>query len=370
MGFLERNINTIFIMLGTGCNFHCNYCMQNGDSIKKLPTVINEEIYDFIKSILEQQENGINLHFFGGEPFLYWDNMRKITEYFEDNEKINFSCITNGSLITQEMADFMNIHNFSVTVSWDGASTLLTRGYDVFSNSKQKDILYSLSKLGLSGVLTSVTTPMKLMDDFQFLDNEYRNIWNYHLHINMDELFDIGIENKELIELDYNSIRSDMKTMAESYLRNVENPTDPDIFNGMLYCRHAIIHDIVMTVRDFIKNNKKDNINNFCNHFSSCGNGLNVLNMDVAGNLYSCHNKFESIGNIHTPYFNYLNRLLDLDSTYDFYREECSMCSVYPACRGGCKLIDKNMRDKSYCELKRSVFEPVINALVQFGRNS
>lgn len=363
MGFLERNVDTIFIMLGAGCNFNCRYCMQDAESSKKLPTVINEEIYDFIENILDQQEGGINLHFFGGEPFVYWDNMKKIAEHFEDNERISFSCITNGSLITQEMADFMNVHNFSVTVSWDGSSTLFTRGYDVFSNKRQKDILYSLSRLGLSGVLTSAITPMRLMDDFQYIDNEYRNIWNYHLHINMDELFDVGVTDKSLVKVDYAAIREDMKTMTESYIRNAENPTDDDIFNGMLYCRHAIVHDIVMNVRNYVKTDTK-----IYNHFSSCGNGINVLNMDVEGNLYSCHNQFDKIGNIHTPYYVYLNRLLDLDRTYDFYRDECSTCSVYPACRGGCKLIDEKTRHESYCALKRAVFEPVLDALVQFGR--
>ena len=368
MGFLERNINTIFIMLGTGCNFNCRYCMQGTDlsSAKQLPITINEEIYSFIDDILDHQQNGLNLHFFGGEPFVYWDNIKKITEHFENNDKINFSCITNGSLITQEMADFMNVHDFIVTVSWDGRSTLFTRGKDVFSDKKQKDILFSLSRLGLSGVLTSSITPMQLMDDFQTLDNEYRNIWDYHLHINMDELFDMGIKDKKLTQANYLDIREDMKVMTESYLRNAENPVTDDVFNSMLYCRHNLIHDMVMTVRDFVT--KENKIQQYPNHFSSCGNGISVLNIDVAGNLYSCHNQFDKIGDIHTPYFVYLNRLLNLDRTFDFYRDECSKCKVYPICRGGCKLIDIETRHETYCEMKKAVFEPVIDSLVQFGR--
>ncbi|WP_346666106.1 radical SAM/SPASM domain-containing protein [uncultured Mailhella sp.] len=369
MGFLERNVNTIFIMLGTGCNFHCRYCMQGSESaaVKPLPTIINEEIYDFIEDILRQQEGGITLHFFGGEPMLYWDNIRKIVEHFEDNERVGFSCITNGSLITQERADFMNVHDFTVTVSWDGGSTSLTRGHDVFADKKRKNILFSLSRLGLSGVLSSAITPMRLMDDFQTIDNEYRDLWNYHLHINMDELFDTGIADKSLVHTDYDAIRGDMKDMTESYLRNAEAPADNDIFNSMLYCRHTLVHDIVMNVRHFVKNGHGTN-GGIRNHFSVCGNGLSVLNMDVAGNLYSCHNQFDAIGDIHTPYFTYLNRLLDADRTFDFYREECHACAVYPVCRGGCKLIDAKTRHESYCAMKKAVFEPVLEALAQFGR--
>lgn len=369
MRFLARVTRTIFIMLGTGCNFRCRYCLQGGDNaaVRGLPGDVNGDIYDFIEHILDAQDEGLELRFFGGEPLLYWDNLQRITERFAANGRIGFSCITNGSLITPERAAFLDGHEFSVTVSWDGGASAATRGRDVFAEPELRETLFSLKRLGLSGVLSARTSPLRLMDDFQALDNEYRALHNYHLHINMDELFDTGLPDRELIDADYGRIRDDMAAMADSYFRNIAVPAPEDVFNGELYCRHMIVDGIVNGARRFVRETRGGIPP--LRHFSGCGNGLETLNMDVAGSLYHCHNHFEPIGDITTGFHRYLDRLLDHDRTWDHYLAGCRDCAAYPVCRGGCPLVGSEARRASYCAMKRAVYMPVLERLIAFGRD-
>ncbi len=368
MNFPAYEAHTIFIMLGTGCNFRCRYCLQGGDTaaVRNLPGEINGNIYDFIEHILDSRDGGLELRFFGGEPLLYWDNLQRITERFAANGRIAFSCITNGSLITPERAAFLDGHEFSVTVSWDGGASAVTRGRDVFAEAEVRETLLSLKRLGLSGVLSARTSPLRLMDDFQALDNEYRAIHNYHLHINMDELFDTGLPDRGLIDADYGRIRDEMSIMADSYFRNVSEPAPEDVFNGELYCRHMIVDGIVNSARDFVRG-IRDGVPPL-RHFSGCGNGRSTLNMDVAGNLYHCHNQFEPIGDMTTGFIRYLDRLLDHERAWEDCLDECRDCAVYPVCRGGCRLVGKEARRNSYCAMKKAVYMPVLERFIAFGR--
>lgn len=365
---LAPKVQTIFIMLGTGCNFRCRYCLQSGDAaaVRNLPGKINEGIYDFIEGILDSRDGALELRFYGGEPLVHWDNLQRITERFAANGRINFSVITNGSLVTPERAAFLDGHEFNVTVSWDGSASVGTRGHDVFEDAEIRETLLSLERLGVSGVLSAGTSPMHLMDDFQAIDNEYRAIHDYHLRINMDELFDTGLPERGLINADYDRIRSEMAAMADSYFNNLTAPVSEDAFNGKLYCRHILVDNIVNSAKQFVER-VRDGIRPR-QHFSPCGNGISTLNMDVAGNLYHCHNQFDPIGDTTSGFICYLDRLLDHEQAYTECLDACRDCMAYPVCQGGCRLVGKEARSNSYCAMKRAVYVPVLERFIAFGR--
>ena len=53
--------------------------------------------------------------------------------------------------------------------------------------------------------------------------------------------------------------------------------------------------------------------NNFNYKKSYCGNGIQVLNIDLKGNLYQCHNNWIQIGSIYDDYLKYLNNANELN---------------------------------------------------------
>jgi len=68
--------------------------------------------------------DGTELTFYGGEPLLEPGLMRRVVEYAEDSrrsgERIKYWVVTNGTLITDEVSDFLAAHDFKIILSFDG----------------------------------------------------------------------------------------------------------------------------------------------------------------------------------------------------------------------------------------------------------
>ena len=107
----KSNIKSVYIKLGASCNLHCKYCHAESKVIH-----FNPEILPVLKGLNLRQ-----VHFGGGEPLLYWDTIRKITEYL--GKTIQYKIVTNGTLFTQEIVDFCNQYNFFFHISLDGIHT-------------------------------------------------------------------------------------------------------------------------------------------------------------------------------------------------------------------------------------------------------
>ena len=120
---IPYKIDTIFIMLGFACNFNCKYCLQYKNKTHEVITSFNEEIIDFIRYQASINEH-IRINFYGGEPLLYIDTIRKIVSSLHNIENIHFSLITNGSLLDKDIIDFIFkfLLNFSFTLGISGTS--------------------------------------------------------------------------------------------------------------------------------------------------------------------------------------------------------------------------------------------------------
>lgn len=65
------------------------------------------------------------LNFYGGEPLLAFNLIKRIFTFLPEKNKIHkkagqYSITTNGSLLTEEIIQFLDEHNFSVEISFDG----------------------------------------------------------------------------------------------------------------------------------------------------------------------------------------------------------------------------------------------------------
>lgn len=97
------SIREAYIELGRKCNFKCRHCFQGEpQDVAITPEVVNA-LCDNILWIDE-------LHFSGGEPMLYVDEMRMILKIFKKRRiKVNYLGITtNMSIQSQEFADVYN----------------------------------------------------------------------------------------------------------------------------------------------------------------------------------------------------------------------------------------------------------------------
>ena len=103
------------------CNFSCSYCFQKkGKGAINVSTI--EKALDFFLPLLTEE---CYINFYGGEPLLSYDKIRHaVTTILEKNKRlkkhVRFSMTTNGSLINDDILEFLNQHKFLLTVSFDG----------------------------------------------------------------------------------------------------------------------------------------------------------------------------------------------------------------------------------------------------------
>lgn len=121
------------------CNLQCAYCFAHyGSFASKIiqSDFMSLECYKKTIEYLEKKHTcGIgSLSFFGGEPLLQFPVIKEfITGYYEELEKVGVfrpevDISTNGTLITEEMAQFFREYDIKVALSLDGPKDLNDMG--------------------------------------------------------------------------------------------------------------------------------------------------------------------------------------------------------------------------------------------------
>ncbi len=170
---VEKKVNIIQLILANACNFGCTYCFEGIQGVEmsadagvakvdlsrlrdrdEIKIDINDSMYAS-KDRFEHQYDPKNRHmkphdavryvenalaasrssgvrsvmvqFFGGEPLLNWKAIAAVLERFgngeHDDMQIAYSTVTNGSLITEEVAETFARHSVAVCVSFDSPTS-------------------------------------------------------------------------------------------------------------------------------------------------------------------------------------------------------------------------------------------------------
>ncbi len=85
---------------------------------------VAEKAIDFIFTLTPPNEK-IDIGFFGGEPLLEFELLKKITALIEkhpsfNGERVELSVVTNGTVFSDEIAEYLMKHNIGFCVSCDG----------------------------------------------------------------------------------------------------------------------------------------------------------------------------------------------------------------------------------------------------------
>ena len=121
-------IKAMCLHIAHDCNLRCDYCFAAkgdfGHGRKLMPLEIGLKAIDFL---LENSGNRRNLEvdFFGGEPLMNFDVVKKIVEYArskeeEYNKVFRFTVTTNGLLLDDDKIDYINREMSNVVLSLDG----------------------------------------------------------------------------------------------------------------------------------------------------------------------------------------------------------------------------------------------------------
>ena len=112
---------SIVLKLGTDCNLRCEYCYV--EHLKDNTGLSVETVEKLFDELMTDNASNIDCCFHGGEPFLYFDKMKKILEMLSSKpyaKQIRYSCQSNGTLLTDKIVDFIKEHRISIGISIDG----------------------------------------------------------------------------------------------------------------------------------------------------------------------------------------------------------------------------------------------------------
>lgn len=193
---LETDIPQLVLEVTEACNFRCRYCVYSGSygsmwrthGSRHMSWEIARAAIDFYYSKSHEIEKP-TIGFYGGEPLMRFDLIKKCVEYaralpWANPSGLHLSITTSGSLLTDEMMDFFVNNDFSVLISLDGPQRehdrdrILANGQGTFSQVfkrvqrfRERAPRFFGDRVAFSAVGTAETDMLAVNDFFVELQN-------------------------------------------------------------------------------------------------------------------------------------------------------------------------------------------------------
>lgn len=357
----SQNIRTLKIQLGLSCNYSCEYCSQ-----RFVPNIehANSKLLDRFLNSLDDwliYPPG-EIEFWGGEPLVYWKNMKPLAEALRERFPFTkFLMISNGSMLTDEIVDWLVKLDFSVGISHDGPGQNV-RGPDPLDNPEQRRLIMKLFKQLLPKGKISFNSMVhrenldraKIQKFFEQLFGE-------------SSQFSIG-EGSFIDVYDEGGMKNTLQSHAEHLA-----------FRRMTL---DYIHDGAIDRFQITGKRMQRWINAWGNKqpASSIGQKCGMdfegdVTVDLMGNVLTCQNVTvnSKAHNGKSHRIGHVNKFEDIKlntSTHWSHREVCRNCPLVQVCQGSCMFLEgeyfKKSCDSAYSDhipFFAKAFEAVTGAL-------
>ena len=321
-------VKALCLHIAHTCNLNCSYCFASQGKYHGERAVMSFEVgkraLDFL---IENSGNRHNLEvdFFGGEPLLNFEVVKKLVEYARSIEKkhnknFRFTLTTNGMLIDDDVIDFANRECANVVLSLDGRREIHDRHRVDYAGKGSWDrIVPKFKKLvdargGKNYYMRGTFThenPDFLEDIKVMLDLGFREL-------SMEPVVCAPGDPAELTEDDMAIVCDQYEKLAELMLKK-HKEGDPFTFYHYM---------IDLTGGPCIYK-----------RISGCGSGTEYMAVTPWGDLYPCHqfvgDEKYKLGDIFSGVTNTEARE-EFASCNVYAKEECRGCWASLYCSGGC----------------------------------
>src|SRR5262245_37917856 len=115
-------IGKLDLVTTSQCNLRCGYCFENAKKDGRMSWDVARSALD---RALGSEKRPVDIVFFGGEPLLEIDLVRRAIVYVESSPRggpgaAHFAVVTNGTLLDESALDFFVKHDVDVQISFDG----------------------------------------------------------------------------------------------------------------------------------------------------------------------------------------------------------------------------------------------------------
>ena len=368
--YLESRIEQVTLQVTQNCNLRCAYCAYSGKYNQRSHTnrVMSFETMKRSVDFAIKHSYGIeklNIGFYGGEPLLEIQNIKKIIEYIKQEypgKKIDYTLTTNGTIFSEENIHFLMENNFKVMVSLDGPKELHDENR-VFSNG-----IGSFDKIMDNLEYIRVTYP-EFFKDISFNTvvapkSDYKCINDF---FDATEIIDNNMLSRSTVS-EYN-IKDDVIYDDKFFITYGVQNLKILLSKIGLYDKEKIsklfAHDFLFTLR-FYK--ELGNVSEFpiaAHPGGPCIPGARRPMIDVDGNIYPCERVSESsenmrIGNIQTGFdIEKVRKLLNIGKITE---NQCLKCWNFINC-GLCAASADDLDELSRKKRLSFCFDSKLNTL-------
>lgn len=170
------------------CNYNCVYCQAQHDNQSSQGKMSKEVARKAVDLALQSPSQYLTFEFQGGEPFINFDVIKYIVEYTETQKKqkkVRYTVVSNLSLLSEEIVEFLTRYSISISTSLDGDSELQNKNRPSFSGLDTYAVINEkipvLRKAGINLGAIQTTTRYSL--------DKYRKIVDEYIKKGFDTLF-------------------------------------------------------------------------------------------------------------------------------------------------------------------------------------
>lgn len=328
------------------CNQRCTYCFaQNDDERDKTLHLSFEDAVDGLATVLprslregKMQNHRVEFSFFGGEPLIRWDTITKIVHHIKCwiPCRHHLHVTTNATLMTPEIARFLEEHGFSTIVSIDGTEKAHNecrvyadgRGtYDAVMHGleimkKHCPTVLKHTTLRSTFTLQSIHTE-GLGERIAHLNDLVAQGFGSYASVEPAFLGESTCVNHDIVE----SENFDYTKFSEKW--QAEYDRAADIWLDRLHeDKPVYFHHFISYARRLVHS---------LPGCSECGAAKGYFTIAPGGELYGCHHEGGTrVGNVHTGGVDASLAAPWQDNRY-YTRLKCPECTIRNMCGGGCR---------------------------------
>lgn len=286
-----------------------------------------EIIKKSVDFILENTiDDEVVFNFFGGEPLLCFENIKEAVKYIKKrnetiNKKITFTVTTNGTIINQEIKDYLVENNFGITLSLDGNEYSQNKHRKTIDGKGSYFLVKDKIPHWLDVQKRSLRVSVRMTIDTGNVDGLYNSV---------NDLCDMGFKrivftpnaHDGWTEEDILVLKDEYRKISELYIRKLEEGNPFSCSNIEKYITRKIKQTI-----------------------PGCSIINSRLAISVTGKLYPCHRFVREdddenviIGDIFSGFDKRKDEFLE---KYDRVKG-CSDCVLFIRCGNQCLAVNYN----------------------------
>lgn len=371
---LKNKMTQLILQVTQSCNLRCSYCAYSGGyenrthTQKQMSFDIARKAMDYFSKHTKDTKK-VTISFYGGEPLLRMDFVKKCMEYAKNlfhGKTVLFNMTTNGTLFTDEWMDFFANEKIHTMISLDGPEKIHDRNrrFAGTNEGSYQTILHNIRALKQShpdyfneyviyNAVMDTEDGFRQISDFVMDNEEFRN--NYFGTTTISQRYtdeEVVVSDHFREEWGYEEFKLLLSKMGRLRPDAVSNIMKVP-FNDM--CRKCLGK----------KTTSQSKLPHKWHHSGPCMPGVLRLFVSAEGGLFPCervseHSCIAKIGDVETGVnHEAASRILNIEKASSGKCRNCwayRYCSVCIGAVDGLDQIDSTLADME-CGQVRSTLE-------------